>query len=308
MFQRILVPLDDSTRVSGALRIAASIATWTGAQLVLTHSEQGSASAQNVISARTAMQRHVNALRQQGIQAEYAVETGTREEGIMAAARDRQADLILLVPARREQLEILWYPRSTTHLLNALPAPLLIWPEHQVSDDLLAPPEATVMVPLDGDPDAERSLPFAVALAERYHRSLVLMRAVPATADTGCRDSVRGDGCFSDQVERATAYLHALREHLERTTTETIQCVVVAHEPATQMLRAADTYHAGIIVLCSHSHQTKERYFMGCVATQLLREASVPILVVPPRIEMLRPATAGTATTSHGKMAAGVHS
>lgn len=302
MFQRMLVPLDDTIRTEAALRIASGIAQQTGGQLVLMRSEPRTAPAQRVISARTALQRQVNALRQQGLQAEYAVEVGSREAGIVAAARDRQVDLILLVPTHRQHLELLWYSRSAVHLLQELPAPLLIWPESQTSAELLVSPEATVMVPLEDTPEAARSLRFAGLLAQRYHSPLVLVRAVPTVADEMCRDSVRGAGCFSDKVEEARAHLDAAREHVAKTMTTPVRTAVVVGEPGTQLVHAAKTYRAGAIVLCSHSQPTKQRYFLGCVATQLLHQADVPLLIVPPNLDALNLAT------DQGNMIAYAHS
>lgn len=313
MFQRILVPLDDTTRIAAALRIASAFALQTRAQLVLAQVEPNYAPAQDVMAARTALQREVNALRQQGIQAEYAVERGSRVDGIAAVARTRQVDVILLVPAQRQQLELLWYSRRATRLLNELPTPVLIWPESQLSVELLASREATVMVPLDGTAEAERSLPFAVQVAERYHRPLALVCALPVapvhlhTGGSG-RDGVHGASCFSDQAEAATAYLHAVSERLERATWVPVYTGVVAGEPGSRLLRAANTFRAGVIVLCSHSHPAKERYFLGCVATQLLRQSDVPVLVVPPQVEtvQLQPAISQDVTASNRPLVAGV--
>lgn len=306
MFQRILVPLDNASRVTATLHIASDIAHRTGAQLVLVRSEPSSAPAQRVIGARAALQRHVNALRQQGVQAEYVVEVGWPEEGIAVAARDRQVDLILLVPEQRERLELLWYPRRATRELNELPAPLLVWPESHPSGEMLDSLEASVMVPLDGVAASERSLPFAIMLAERYRRPLVLVQAIPMHNGESCRDSVRGIGCFSDQVQDAEAYLHNVRERIQRMTTTPIRTAVVAGDPGTRLLRAAKTYGAGVIVLCSHSRPVQERYFMGCVATQLLRESDVPILVVPPHLDVVRPAMDGVAAAAASRLATDV--
>lgn len=306
MFQRILVPLDDTMRAAAAVRMATAIAWESGAQLVLVRSEPSYTPAQRVIGDRAALQRQVNALRQQGIQAEYAVEIGSREEGILAAARERQADLILFLPAHCQHLELLWYARSAARMLSELPAPLFIWPECLVSAELLASNEASVMVPLDGAIEAERSLPFAAELAEHYHRPLVLVQAIPAFTDGNCRDALHGPGCFSDRVQVATAYLNAVRTRMEYMTAVPIRTTVIAGEPGTQLLRAATTYRAGIIVLSAHSHAVRERYFMGCVATQLLREAKVPILVVPPHVETIRPMIQRDETSSAGALLAGM--
>lgn len=312
MFQRILVPLDDTTRIAAALRIASAFALQTRAQLVLAQVEPNCAPAQDVMAARTALQREVNALRQQGIQAEYAVERGSRVDGIVAVARTRQVDVILLVPAQRQQLELVWYSRSATRLLNELPAPLLIWPESQPSVELLAAGDAAVMVPLDGTAEAERSLPIAVKVAEQYHRPLALVRALPVapvqlhTGDSG-RDGVHRVSCFSDHAEAAAAYLHDVGERLERVTWVPVYTGVVAGEPGSRLLSAANAFRAGVIILCSHSHpQPKERYFLGCVATQLLRQADVPVLIVPPQMETVHPAISHDVAASNGRLVAGV--
>lgn len=308
MFQRILVPLDDTMRGVAAIRMATGIARGSGAQLVLVQSEPSYAPAQHVSGVRAALQREANALRNQGIQAECAVEIGSREEGILAAARDWKVDLVLFLPVRCQQLELLWYARSATRLLSELPAPLFIWPECLSSADPLASNDATVMVPLDGATEAERSLPFATELAKRYHRPLVLVKALPTGTDAHCRDAVHGAGCFSDRVHGAAAYLDAIREQMELVTKVPVETMVVAGEPGTQLLRAATLCHAGTIVLCAHSHATRERYFMGCVATQLLREAKVPILVVPPQLETIRPTIQRDETTSVSALTAGMTS
>lgn len=285
MFQRILVPLNDPAVADAALRIATGVALRTDAEVVLVRSEPGYTPARNVIGARTTLQRQVNMLRQQGIHAEYVVETGSAEAVLVAAARERHADLILLVPATRQQLELLWYPRSASRTLNELPAPLLVWPETQATFDGLLPHDSAVMAPLDGAEPSERSLPFAVKIAERYRSPLVLIRAIPTDDECMYRDSIHGAACFSDQVQEAQTYLRSLQDQLMRTTRTPIESVVVAGEPGTQLVRAAERYRAGVIVLCSHSHPTHERYFMGCVATQLLREAPVPILIVPQHLQ-----------------------
>lgn len=311
MFQRILVPLDDTTRVGTARRIASALALRTGAQLVLVQTEPSYAPAQHVISARAALQRHVNALRQQAIQAEYAVEIGAREDGIVAVARDRQVDLILLVPAQRQQFELHWYARRATRLLNELPAPLLIWPESQTSGEFLASADGTVLAPLDGSAEAERSLPLAIKIAERFHRPLVLVRVVPVAPErlqtsAAGRDAIHGPACFSDQAEIAAAYLRDLSVRLERITRVPVYTEVLAGDAGPRLLRAAATFQAGVIALRTHSHRAKERFFLGGVATQLLRQADVPVLLVPPQVETVHFAASDNIATSDDLLASGI--
>lgn len=308
MFQRILVPLDDPTVVNAAVRIATAVAHRTGAELILARSEPAFGPVQNVIGAREALQRQVNMLRRQGIHAEYTVEIGSREDGLVAAARDRYADLVLLVPAQRQRLELLWYSRRAAHILNELPAPLLVWPETQLSPDLLVSHESTVMAPLDGGATAERALPFAVKLAEHYHRPLTLMHSIASDTARSRRDSVHGATNVADQVQKAESYLRTVKEQLARTTTTPVRTVVLVGEPGTQLLDAVTTYHAGVIAFCPHSHATRERYFMGCVATQLLRQATVPMLIVPPHLETAYPVVHSEAAAGDTRTATGVTS
>lgn len=291
MFQRILAPLDDTTRIDVSLRIAAALAEERDAQIVLVHTEPSAASTEHLTKDRAAMQRYVERLREQGVHAEYTLETGTRENGIATATRNWNADLILLVPEQREELELLWYSRSATHQLSELPAPLLIWPDALPYAEFLAEREAVVMAPLDGTVAAERSLPYAVKLAGRYHHPLLLAHAIPAGKDEVGPSYDSSAGLLASRLEAET-YLERLQAELRRTTSVPILTTVLVGEPGAELAHAAKTCHAGVMVLCSHSHPNKHRYFMGCIATQILRQTNVPILVVPPRVEAL--ATAET--------------
>ena len=121
-------------------------------------------------------------LRGEGIDAHSLLTYGPPETGILDAAQQTQADLIVLMPHGRHGLDALAHPSVTAKLLSSATAPLLIWPEHlpeTYAQDFLRLPDAVVIVPLDGGERAERALPHAVDLANTFRRTLLLVRVIP---------------------------------------------------------------------------------------------------------------------------------
>ena len=121
-------------------------------------------------------------LREEGVDAHYVLEFDTPETGILDAARQTCADLIVLMPHGRQGLDALAHPSVTAKLFTSATAPLLIWPERlpeMCAHDFLQLPDAMVILPLDGSERAERALPYAVDVANTFGRTLLVARVIP---------------------------------------------------------------------------------------------------------------------------------
>jgi len=62
----------------------------------------------------------------------------------------------------------------------------------------------------------------------------------------------------------------------------TIESVVLPGEPATELRALAERSGADLIAVGSHRHETVERWLLGSVTTELVRDGRVSVLVVPP--------------------------
>jgi nucleotide-binding universal stress UspA family protein len=96
----------------------------------------------------------VTRLHGEGIDACSLLTNDPTESGILDAAQQTQADLLVLMPQGRHGLGSLTRSSVTTKLLSSATAPLLIWPEHlpeTYAQDVIRLPDAVVIVPLDGE-------------------------------------------------------------------------------------------------------------------------------------------------------------
>jgi nucleotide-binding universal stress UspA family protein len=121
----------------------------------------------------------------------------------------------------------------------------------------------TILVALDGSPLGERALPYAAAVARATGDRLRLVRVVPGRTDA--------DDAAADYLQRAAA-------RLARPAPGT---AVLAGDPATEILREARRAEAGLVALSTHGRSGLGRWLYGSVADALLRQADLPVLLVP---------------------------
>lgn len=282
MFHRILVPSDDATCKLRALRVAKDLAKHMGAGIVLVQIiPPHNASPHIVAEAEAALAHRAEYLRSQGIHTEYVVEVGHREVEIEAIARARQVDLILDVPASNSQLELEWYSRGATHARTEMPAPMLVWPDDDAYSTMLEDEDAAIIVPVDGSAEAERALPYAILLAESYARRIVLARVLPHQSPQK-QTTVGVDQQHEFGRPEANQYLGALRSKVTQVTRVPVLVQLSIGDPGDEILLLAERQPAGAIVVCTHSHVRRDRFFLGSVATQILRHGRRPVLIVPP--------------------------
>lgn len=137
-----------------------------------------------------------------------------------------------------------------------------------------------ILLPLDGSPVAEQSLPHAVAQAARFDAELVLLRALPPLP----RPATIPEATIQ-KTEAATA--QTARDYLEHVAAETSAegirtTVVLVHgTPHDQILGYAEENEIDLIVICTRGQSGfLSRWLMGSVSDRIVRGARVPVLVV----------------------------
>ncbi len=140
-----------------------------------------------------------------------------------------------------------------------------------------------IIVPLDGSRLAEGALPEAEKLARITGAEIVLVRVV----DFSSRDRFGDFGmlyeyesmakALEEERELATLYLANLSERL----------VSEGHTVSTRLLSGiaakaivAEAKPGDVIVMATHGRTGVRRWFIGSIAEEVLRHASVPVLLV----------------------------
>ena len=156
---------------------------------------------------------------------------------------------------------------------------------HAVPDTL-----RTLLVPLDGSALAEVALPYAVELAARTGATIHLVRVVdvpamlyqswvqmPASADII-------NQLEQDLVQDAESYLTMVAEQL-RSQGVDVKTRVRSGLPVAELLALEQEVQPDLVVMATHGRSGLSRLVLGSVAERLLREGTVPLLLVRPSEE-----------------------
>ncbi|HEY8483022.1 MAG TPA: universal stress protein [Longimicrobiales bacterium] len=145
-----------------------------------------------------------------------------------------------------------------------------------------------VMVPLDGSPFGEQALPAALWVARRSTAQLQLVHvraAIPEIVEKRGRGWVdRASNYLETTAQRVSEELGApvaaevLEDHLSE--------VLFSTRPRKAIAEALQAYAAehgvDLIVMTTHGRGGLDRAWLGSVADSLIRQASVPLLLIRP--------------------------
>jgi nucleotide-binding universal stress UspA family protein len=321
MFQRILVPLDGSTRAERAIPVAARIARASGGAVVLVRAVNvafgvlpslvGEAPVvQSVLDAdQAAAEEYLAAIKQApelaGITTDTTVVSGPVGEVILAAAASSQADLIVLCSHG--------YTGMTRWALGSVAekvarhglVPVLVLREAGPVPAGLHP-DATrplrALVALDGSVLAKAALEPAAsliaALSAPAQGTLHLVRVVkPVMADRKEKDP-EGQEHF---LYKAKRYLSATVEHMRlglvapavaNLKLPVTWSVAIDTDVAEGIVRVAengeDAAGAGVfgrcdvIAMATHGLGGMQRWTMGSITERVLHATRLPLLIVRP--------------------------
>ena len=314
MYTSLIVPLDGTPLAETALVPARELARLFGSRLVVVRAvppprdanavdgEARQCEAERLDDADGYLHGVVASLRDDGIDADLLVYMAAPDGAIARAAELRDADLVIMAAHLRGAGAIA-SGGTTLRLLDESTVPVLVWHPRPLVDGAapsgegrghppLASPTAPIVVPLDGSPFAERALLAAEELAAAYSSSIVLARAVE-----GARDPFHftGSARTADDyaiAERATiAHLkraHDAGEYLARLGDSArnrgahVLTAVRAGAPTAVVDSVCREYHAGLVVIATHSHSWLMGRLLSNVTANVIERVSAPILVLRP--------------------------
>ena len=143
----------------------------------------------------------------------------------------------------------------------------------------------TVVVPLDGSPFAEQALPYAVAIVRRAGATLDLVHVhVLRVGD----DQKVGRFSYDPDIDKENQhqerlYLESTAKSLATLSPVPWTAAVVSGLDCDGILQRAHDGKADLIVMTTHGRGAIDRFFLGGVADELLRQTAVPVLLVRPQ-------------------------
>jgi nucleotide-binding universal stress UspA family protein len=139
----------------------------------------------------------------------------------------------------------------------------------------------SILVPLDGSAFGEHALPFALSLARRAGASLHLAHVhgppAPILADANDAE-LRG-------YERM--YFEGLVQRIEARWDVPITTMLLDGPVAQTLHEYAVASEADLIVMTTHGRGALSRFWLGSIADTVIRQVSVPVLLIRPQEQPL---------------------
>ena len=143
-----------------------------------------------------------------------------------------------------------------------------------------------IFVPLDGSPRAELALPLAMRLTRVWRGTLVLGRVIeqPTSAEKLSLNVETSSLRKSEDQEEAEAleYLAGKAAKSARTGIQ-VHPVIASGAPAPSLLEVVRREQIDLVVMCSQGLTGIKRWALGSVAQQVIRQCSVPVLLLRER-------------------------
>lgn len=319
MFQRILVPLDGSTRAERAIPVAARLAHASAGSVILMRVMNKSSRLWPSMTLRTTLaQRAIdnelaeveqylsaiaNSADLEGIPTQTEARFGPTVSSILVVADATQADLIVLCSHGYTGMTRRIMGSVAERLAREASVPVLVLRDEgsvpgELSADSARP--LRVLVPLDGTAEAKSALEpaafLAFALAGSAPGVLHLLRVVQPV-----NTSIEEGGMLTAS-EKAKRYLSSAADHIRegfvapavaRLRLDVTWSVAVDTYVAESLVRTAENVGAveepeglngcEVIALATHGRDGLQRLVIGSVTEQILLGTKLPLLIVPPR-------------------------
>ncbi len=141
-----------------------------------------------------------------------------------------------------------------------------------------------ILVPLDGSPLAERAIPLATAMAEKFGSEILLLRVLDIpkpTPPTSHLEVTIGwvREARAQAHEEAQNYLDARQQEVYGQGIK-VRALMRDRSPAEDILQVASSEKIDLIVMSAHGQGGLARWTFGSVADKVARHSPCPVLLV----------------------------
>jgi nucleotide-binding universal stress UspA family protein len=222
-----------------------------------------------------------------GVAVEQMIAEGDPDEAIVAAVDRRGADMIAMASHGRGAIGRALFGSVADRVARSATVPVLILrtPDDVAVDDAVV---TRIVVPYDGSELAARALPIASEMAKTLDVPVHIVRAVDPVTSMPVAPGVLGpapagnaqitERIWQEAESEARASVRDLVARLDADGIETSGAVLTG-SPFFAISEA--TQPGDLLVLTSHGRGGVRRWLLGSVAEKLVREAPVPVVLVP---------------------------
>lgn len=281
MIERIVVPLDGSLTAEAILPHVRKILHRTDSEVLLIRAVVPAPVENSILMADAA----VNAARaylggvqerldREGVRVRSEVRVGSPVGIVLDIVEEAKATMIAMATHGATGFKRLLLGSTAEAILRKSFVPVLVvrpfWSaEEAPPEDVESLPVRSLLLPVDGSDLASLAVPTAAEIADLFEARVLLLRVLER-------------GKTSDEMEgvgEAEKHLEALSRSLERKGIDTLM-LVEKGDPVDEILKTARFHRADLIVMTTHGRSGISRLVTGSVTEQVLRRATIPLLVV----------------------------
>ena len=286
--QRIIIPLDGSELDDQAVGLGERMAEVFGGTIELVHVLTATPVLANTVSDPVSMNRYLSSVAAR-LSTRFPVRTSVLEgdptEELLALTAHTPDTMVVMATHGWGGLRRVAFGSIADKLMREGSAPVAVI-RRSAGTQVRAPRH--LLLALDGSELAEQSLSPAIRLAKAYGAEIHLVRVVNASFSPYLASSFDLSPAepvllaeLADQMhDEARGYLDEVATSLRRQGIR-VSWEVRADIPGDEIVRAAETSAADLIVMSSHGRGGIRRLVLGSVTDTVLRTGSIPLLVIP---------------------------
>lgn len=296
-FDHLIVPLDGSQLAEAALPAASHLAQAVKARVTLLHVIERNAPeevhGQSHLADVSAAHAYLKGIAAKDFPPDIRVEEHVHSDkvtdvtdSLVKHIQELQADLIVMCSHGRGGLNIRLFGSIPQRVLALGTTPvLLIHPSKSFMN-----PEFScqkLLVPLDGNPEHEQSIPIAIELAKACQAEVHLImvvytrRTLPGEkAATATLLPGATEAALDIKEEDAQKYLNQQKSHLKSSglmVTEEVQ----RGDPTQSIILSARQHKADLIVIGTHGKTGMDAFWSNSLTPKIASRTHLPLLLVP---------------------------
>ncbi len=142
-----------------------------------------------------------------------------------------------------------------------------------------------IVVPVDLDQHTQKLVDFAISMANNLHCEIALFHCVESVESVAMGEMAMAHLSHkefdSTNAKKAEEILH---EIMKKTAEKCEKCrsKIAIGDPVDEILNYAENENANMIIIGTHGKQGIKKILLGSVASEVLKRAHCPVLVMNP--------------------------
>lgn len=230
-----------------------------------------------------------------------SLQRGPVLDALIGYAKRHGVELIVMRSHARRGLARVWFGSVADSLIRESGIPVLVVRQPSIATALASGFKfQRILVPLDGSALAEEALASAAALARIDGATVSLLSVVTSSGRRDPRELESTIGpARANHVADMKRYLDSVKETKILRGIPVFRRVVVADDVAGTILSTAFSVEADLIAIATRGRGAIARAASGSVSDQVMREATVSVLVVHPEVRAVQPEETEDAELMH---------